>query len=896
MAETGKKMGDYTPLESNKKDYFFGDGEGGVVAVGKTEAGGTKTNRLVKLSDIVGDKLPSGGTEGQVLTKTSGGAAWTAVPSELPSGGTTGQVLTKTSNGEAWADAPKELPTSGSAGQFLKKTANGVEYASVNEVPSGGITGQVLTKTASGEAWADAPKELPTSGTAGQFLKKTENGVEYASVSEVPSGGTTGQVLIKTANGVEWGNSEVVKFTGTLNPDAVPPDYSGMPSAADVKAAIQAGKHVILSLDDTTGHPVQYFYTHSHGNSDFYFVGFPRINAAGDSVYNRTYINALNTYASGPDSMGWISSKYLFADWPLNDGGVPTGNAGDVLTVIANQYGTKSMTWATPSAGLPSGGTNGQVLTKTASGNEWANAPTELPSSGTAGQFLKKTANGVEYDSVNQVPSSGTTGHVLRKTASGYDFESVNEVPSEGTAGHVLTKTENGFEWSAVPTELPSSTQFDKDKVLVRTETGYDWKYVVPLRWFVNTPDDATLEIDNNSYRNVIVDSCNNITFNVTTSSTHDFPNFVIDIHIDPNASIETLKINVTWTIDATEHAGVETLHCPVTGNTLTVLPGEYYQLCAVGQCWRIDKFIEPPSEGVEYLILQNFVAGHSIGTPSKFYWLPNVLTEEECEQYGNGSANSLSRDFSRMVNTTAGQPCIDSGTDLDFSKYGINGMPCALAGIYGEYDGEVGFELSTDTMKPLTVETFVLARHSESFGGAVPLLCIGTDEGYNINDSKAVIYLSINAGATEGDDFADFQLQIQYHGGKEVVLGYFSPEGVDNVQVYLTTLMLNHWNHIAICIDTTNIYVFFAGKCRLTVPLSQSITLEYTEWIDDNNYNERTITKTLGEYIDEMDKKVCVNVFGHGNWVCFDAEWCQFAVCKACKWTTDFTVPTEAY
>ena len=846
MAETGKKMSDYTPLESNKKAYFLGDGEGSVVAVGKTEAAGEPTNRLVKLSDIAGDKLPSGGTEGQVLTKTS--------------------------SGEAWADAPSGLP-------------------------SGGTNGQVLTKTASGNEWADAPKELPTSGSAGQFLKKTADGVEYASVSEVPSGGTTGQVLKKTANGVEWGNSEVVTFTGTLNPDAVPPDDSGMPSAADVKAAIQAGKYVILSLDDTTGHPVQYFYTHSHGSSDFYFVGFPRMNAAGEVTYNRTYINAINTYASGPDSMGWITNnKYLFANWPITDNGAPTGNAGDVLTIIANQYGTKSMTWTTPSAGLPSGGTNGQVLTKTASGNEWADVPTELPSSGTAGQFLKKAANGVEYASVNEVPSSGTTGNVLRKTASGYDFESVNEVPTEGTTGHVLTKTENGFEWSAVPTELPSSTQFDKDKVLVRTESGYDWKYVVPLRWFVNTPDDATLEIDNNSYRNVIVDSCNNITFNVTTSSTHDFPNFVLDIHIDPNASIETLKINVTWTIDATQHAGVETLHCPVTGNTLTVLPGEYYQLCAVGQCWRIDKFIEPPSEGVEYLILQNFVAGHSIGTPSKFYWLPNVLTEAECEQYGNGSANSLSRDFSRMVNTTAGQPCIDSDTVLDFSKYGINGMPCALAGIYGEFDGEVGFELSTDTMKPLTVETFVLARDNESFTGAVPLLCIGTDEGYNINDSKAVIYLSMSAGATEGDDFADFQLQIQYHGGSEVVLGYFSPEGVDNEQVYLTTLMLNHWNHIAICIDTSNIYVFFAGKCRLTVPLSRSITLEYTEWIDNNNYNTRTVTKTLGEYIDEMDKKVCVNTFGHGNWACFDAEWCQFAVCNTCKWTTDFTVPTEAY
>lgn len=47
-----------------------------MVAVGKTETAGEKTNRLVKLSDIAGDKLPSGGTECQVLTKTSSGEAW----------------------------------------------------------------------------------------------------------------------------------------------------------------------------------------------------------------------------------------------------------------------------------------------------------------------------------------------------------------------------------------------------------------------------------------------------------------------------------------------------------------------------------------------------------------------------------------------------------------------------------------------------------------------------------------------------------------------------------------------------------------------------------------------------------------------------------------------------
>lgn len=43
--------------------------------------------------------------------------------SGLPSGGTTGQVLTKTETGSSWQDTIKELPENGTTGQILEKTA-----------------------------------------------------------------------------------------------------------------------------------------------------------------------------------------------------------------------------------------------------------------------------------------------------------------------------------------------------------------------------------------------------------------------------------------------------------------------------------------------------------------------------------------------------------------------------------------------------------------------------------------------------------------------------------------------------------------------------------------------------------------------------------------------------
>lgn len=49
---------------------------------------------------------PSGGTAGQVLTKTANGSAWENAPSGLPDGGTEGQMLYKSLDGTEWGDKP----------------------------------------------------------------------------------------------------------------------------------------------------------------------------------------------------------------------------------------------------------------------------------------------------------------------------------------------------------------------------------------------------------------------------------------------------------------------------------------------------------------------------------------------------------------------------------------------------------------------------------------------------------------------------------------------------------------------------------------------------------------------------------------------------------------------
>ena len=118
--------------------------------------------------------LPAGGTEGQVLTKTSGtdyAAEWQDPTggSSLPEATTTGQVLT------AGEDLTPEWKTP----------------ATVHEVPAGGTAGQVLTKKTGTDY--DTEWKTPSGGGGGE--------------NPLPTGGTTGQVLTKasaTDYDVEW--------------------------------------------------------------------------------------------------------------------------------------------------------------------------------------------------------------------------------------------------------------------------------------------------------------------------------------------------------------------------------------------------------------------------------------------------------------------------------------------------------------------------------------------------------------------------------------------------------------------------------------------------------------------------------------------------------------------
>lgn len=131
---------------------------------------------------------------------------------KLPTGGSTGQVLAKNTNSDydvGWVDQTDALPDGGDSGQVLTKNSSTDGDASWETpgvaLPTGGAAKQILTKNSAtdGDAsWKDAPIALPDGGTSGQVLaKKSDESFDAEWVDAVagslPKGGHPGFILQK---------------------------------------------------------------------------------------------------------------------------------------------------------------------------------------------------------------------------------------------------------------------------------------------------------------------------------------------------------------------------------------------------------------------------------------------------------------------------------------------------------------------------------------------------------------------------------------------------------------------------------------------------------------------------------------------------------------------------
>lgn len=123
---------------------------------------------------------------------------------------------------------------------------------------------------------------------------------------------------------------------------------------------------------------------------------------------------------------------------------------------------------------LPSGGTQGQVLTKVSSADgdaDWQNVDA-LPSGGSAGQALIKqssTDGDAGWETINQVPSGGTSGQYLQKNSSGYGWNSITFPTVDQTYSSTSTHAQSG---TAVASAVSAAVNEMKCLVIVSSSFG----------------------------------------------------------------------------------------------------------------------------------------------------------------------------------------------------------------------------------------------------------------------------------------------------------------------------------------------------------------------------------------------------------------------------------------
>lgn len=252
--------------------------------------------------------------------------------------------------------------------------------------PDGGTAGQVLTKTADGSAWEDAPSGLP-------------------------DGGAEGQMLYKAADGAAWGDKPVMYVNITMTSETA---GTSDKTSSEINDAVEKGYAVYANLEDAVviplaskGQSVSVFSISANNNSRAGITMFA-VDALGS-------VSIVETELAVLDSDGKIPHAQLpDMDYVPTSRTVNGQELSQDINLTADNVGARPSTW-TPTASdvgaipNPSGGTTGQVLTKTSTGEEWSDAPSGLPEGGTEGQVLKRGASGAEWDDAEWLPLSGGT-------------------------------------------------------------------------------------------------------------------------------------------------------------------------------------------------------------------------------------------------------------------------------------------------------------------------------------------------------------------------------------------------------------------------------------------------------------------------------------------------------
>lgn len=172
----------------------------------------------------------------------------------------------------------------------------------------------------------------------------------------------------------------------------------------------------------------------------------------GLSVTEDGTVSADDQLPTGGTSGQVLTQGETGPEWQDPPSGLPDGGTdGQILTKTST-----GAEWSDAPDPLPAGGTEGQVLTQGDAGPEWADPSGVTSFKGRAGAVTPQEGD-YTADMVGAMPavSGGTTGQVLTKTASGQSWQDAPE-GADGGYYSPAVDTSGNLTWTASKTGMPA--------------------------------------------------------------------------------------------------------------------------------------------------------------------------------------------------------------------------------------------------------------------------------------------------------------------------------------------------------------------------------------------------------------------------------------------------------
>ena len=402
----------------------------GITDVVGSSADGTKlaTDRAVKdaIAAIeIPDPLPAGGTDGQVLTKTADGEAWEDIPDyENATTGHDGLMSaadkTKLDGIENNANNythPTSAAGAKASGLYKVETdANGHVIGAVNvvkgDITALGIPAQDTTyvdATGSASGLMSAADKTKLDGMDTALAGKSDvghtheianvNGLQTALDGKAVSGHkhdasdiTTGTMSVDRLPSItddKISSVSAEKITGTIPSENLPSYVDDVIEVENYAALPPTGEAGKIYVDKETNK------TYRWGGSDYVEISVSLAlgetsatafrgdygKAAYDHAQQKGSEFGAGLYKIGTNAEGHVTSATAVTKGDITALGIPaqdttyvdaTGSASGLMSAADK---SKLDGIAEGADKLPDGGTNGQVLTKTESGEQWADLP-----------------------------------------------------------------------------------------------------------------------------------------------------------------------------------------------------------------------------------------------------------------------------------------------------------------------------------------------------------------------------------------------------------------------------------------------------------------------------------------------------------------------------------------